>query len=160
VACCRDFRRSHDIHPLPLQATAPATPARSRRFNGAAATLAAFPPSGIPMGKLESLTGRALEIAGSVGDTIRDRVPDRAIQWVETGAALGALKTGGRAATKFVRRNPAVAIAGAVGAGLLLYAVRRQQKKRAQGGAIEGKSTRIEARKAAPRSRARKAPAE
>lgn len=107
------------------------------------------------MGKLESLTGRALEIAGSVGDTIRDRVPDRAIQWVETGAALGALRTGGRAATKFVRRNPAVAIAGAIGAGLLLYAVRRQQKKRAQEGAIEGKSTRIEARKAAPRSRAR-----
>ncbi|HVI59494.1 MAG TPA: hypothetical protein VM619_11590 [Luteimonas sp.] len=105
------------------------------------------------MGKLESLTGRALEIAGSVGDTLRDRVPDRAIKWVETGAALGALKTGGRVATKFVRRNPAVAIAGAVGAGLLLYAVRRQQKKREREAPIEGKSRRIEARKAGARGR-------
>lgn len=69
-----------------------------------------------------------------------------------TGAALGALKTGSRFATKFVRRNPAVAVASAVGAGLLLYAVRRQQKK-AQQGAIEGKATRIEAKKGATRKR-------
>ena len=108
------------------------------------------------MSKLESLSGRALEIAGTVGDSIRNNVPDRAMKWIETGAALGALKTGSRVATRFVRRNPAVAIASAVGAGLLLYAVRRQQKK-AQNGAIEGKATRIEAKKGAARPRTRSA---
>ncbi|MGN7727051.1 hypothetical protein ACTJIL_14700 [Luteimonas sp. 22616] len=105
------------------------------------------------MSKLESLSGRALELAGSVGDTLRERVPDRAIKWIETGAALGALKTGSRVATKFVRRNPAVAVASAVGAGLLLYAVRRHQRK-AREQAIAGKATRIEAKKAPPRARA------
>src|SRR3546814_15342803 len=60
-----------------------------------------------PMSKLESLSGRALELAGSVGDTLRDRVPDRAMKWIETGAALGAVKAGSRVAAKFVRRNPA-----------------------------------------------------
>ena len=108
------------------------------------------------MSKLESLSGRALELAGNVGDSLRNNVPDRAIKWIETGAALGALKTGGRVATKFVRRNPAVAVASAVGAGLLLYAVRRQQKK-AQQGAIEGKATRIEAKKGTTRTRTRAA---
>ncbi len=99
------------------------------------------------MSKLQSLSGRALEIAGSVGDTLKNNVPDRAMKWIETGAALGALKTGSRLATKFVRRNPAVAVAAAAGAGLLLYVVRRQQKK-SQTGAIEGRSTRIDAKKA------------
>ena len=108
------------------------------------------------MSKLESLPGRALELAGSIGDTLRDRVPDRAIKWIETGAALGALKTGGRVATKFVRRNPAVAVASAVGAGLLLYAVRRQQRKSREQ-AIEGRATRVEAKKAAPRTTSRRA---
>lgn len=103
------------------------------------------------MSKFEDLSGRALEIAGNVGDSIRNNVPDRAIQWIETGAALGALKAGGRTAGKFVRRNPVVAIAAAAGAGLLLYAVRRQQKK-AQAGAIEGRATRIEAKKGASRA--------
>jgi hypothetical protein len=108
------------------------------------------------MSKLESLSGRALEIAGTVGDSIKNNVPDRAMKWIETGAALGALKTGSRVASKFVRRNPAVAIASAVGAGLLLYAVRRQQKK-AQNGAIEGKATRIEAKKGSAKLRTRTA---
>jgi hypothetical protein len=116
------------------------------------------------MNALTRLPERALELASQVGSGIKDAVPNRALKWVETGAALGALKTGGRVATKFVRRNPAVAIAGAVGAGLLLYAVRRQQKKREREAPIEGKSRRIEARKAGTRGRAagtrtRKAPA-
>lgn len=105
------------------------------------------------MSKLETLSGRALEIAGSVGESLRDRVPDKAMHWIETGAALGALKTGSRVATSFVRRNPAVAIASAVGAGLLVYAVRRHQKKQ-QAGAIEGRATRVEAKRA-PRARSR-----
>lgn len=98
------------------------------------------------MSKFEELSGRALEIAGNVGDSIRDRVPDKAIKWVETGAALGALKTGGRVASKFVRRNPAVAIATAASAGVMWYLVRRQQKKSQAAGAIEGNSKRIHAK--------------
>jgi hypothetical protein len=108
------------------------------------------------MSKLDTLSGRAMEIAGNVGGTIRDHVPDRAMKWLETGAAIGALKTGSRVASKFVRRNPAVAIASVAGAGLLLYLVRRQQKK-SQGDAIEGRSTRIEARRATPRTTAKRA---
>src|SRR3546814_6157111 len=84
------------------------------------------------MSKLESLSGRALELAGSVGDTLRDRVPDRALKWIETGAAPGAVKAGSRVAPKFVRRNPAVAVAGAVGGGRLRYAERREQKSKRQ----------------------------
>lgn len=98
------------------------------------------------MSKLNDLPGRALEIATQVGETIRDRVPDSAIKWVETGAALGALRTGTRVATTFVRRNPAVAVAAAAGAGLLWYAARRRAKQ-AQDGPIEGKATRVEARR-------------
>lgn len=107
------------------------------------------------MSKLEDLSGRALEIASSVGDSIRNNVPDRAMQWIGTGAALGALKTGGRTAGKFVKRNPVVAIAAAAGAGLLLFALRRQQKK-ARSGAIEGRATRIDAKKGAARTGAKK----
>lgn len=107
------------------------------------------------MSKLNDLPGRALELATQVGETIRDRVPDKAIKWVETGAALGALKTGSRVATTFVRRNPVVAIAAAAGAGLLWYAARRRAKQ-AQEGPIEGSATRIEAKRpdnTAPRKR-------
>src|SRR5690606_3417797 len=54
-------------------------------------------------------------------------LPSRAAQlkqlkWVETGAALAALQTGGRIATRFVRRNPAVTAAAVAGAGLLYLA--------------------------------------
>lgn len=98
------------------------------------------------MSKLNDLPGRALDLATQVGETIRERVPDSAIKWVETGAALGALKTGGRVATRFVRRNPLVAAAAAAGAGLLWYAARRRAKQ-AQEGPIEGKATRIEAKR-------------
>ncbi|MEP6633675.1 MAG: hypothetical protein ABJA62_05645 [Luteimonas sp.] len=99
------------------------------------------------MSRLDSLPGRALELVTQVGEGIKNNVPDRAMKWIETGAALGALKTGSRVATKFVRRNPAVAVAAAAGAGLLWYVARRRAKQ-AQNGAIEGKSTRIEAKRA------------
>jgi len=95
------------------------------------------------MSKLESLTGRALEIVGTVGDSLKDNVPDRAMKWLETGAALGMLKAGGKTATKFARRNPAVSVALAAGTGLLLYAAHRQKKK-AETAVIEGSSTRID----------------
>lgn len=110
------------------------------------------------MSRFDSITGRALEIAGNVGDGFKSRIPgltksipDRAIQWVQTGAALGALKTGAKVATTVARRNPAIALASVAGAGLAYFLVRRHQKKAAQG-AIEGKATRIEASKGAGRT--------
>lgn len=109
------------------------------------------------MNKLNDLPGRALELASQVGDTIRDRMPDRALHWIETGAALGALRTGTRMATRFVRRNPVIAVAAAAGAGMLWYAARRRAKQ-AQAGPIEGSATRIEAKRSDEGSRARRSP--
>lgn len=112
------------------------------------------------MGKLDDAQDRALELIGEIGDGLRKRVPDKAMQWVETGAALGAIKTGGRIATRFVRRNPVLATAAIAGAGLLWYAARRRAKQ-AENGPIEGSATRIDAKpgngKAKPRTRRTKA---
>ena len=98
------------------------------------------------MSVIERLPDRALELATQVGEGIKSRVPDRALKWVETGAAIGAARTGARIATKFVRRNPVIAVAAVAGAGLLWYAARRRAKQ-AEDGPIEGKSTRIEAKR-------------
>ena len=99
---------------------------------------------------LSTLPERALQLATQVGAGIKDAVPDKAIKWVETGAALGALRTGTRVATKIVRRNPAMAVAAAAGAGLLWYVARRKARQ-AQDGAIDGSATRIEAKRAISR---------
>ena len=95
-----------------------------------------------------NLPDRALELATQVGEGIKSRVPDRAMKWVETGAAIGAVKTGAKVATKFVRRNPAIAVAAVAGAGLLWYAARRRAKQ-AEDGAIEGQSRRVDAKRPA-----------
>jgi hypothetical protein len=107
------------------------------------------------MNQLSQLPERAMHIAGQVGDGIRGAVPDKAIQWVETGAALAALKTGGRVATRFVKRNPAIAVAAVAGAGLLWLAARRRAKRREEEGGSEGRKAprRVDARRA-PRKRA------
>ena len=98
---------------------------------------------------LATLPERAMRAAGHVGTGLRDAVPDRAIKWVETGAALAALKTGGRVATGFVRRNPAVAATAVAGAGLLwLAARRRRQRMEQEEAAGNGKSKRVHARRA------------
>lgn len=109
------------------------------------------------MNKLNSLPGRALDLVGSVGDSIRQAVPNSAIKWVETGAALTALKSGARVATKFAKRNPAVAVAAVAGAGLLWYVARRKAKQAEKNGhgAIEGSSTRVEAKRASRPARKR-----
>ncbi|MDQ2701671.1 MAG: hypothetical protein M3Y70_02410 [Pseudomonadota bacterium] len=73
--------------------------------------------------------------------------------WLETGAALAAIKTGGQLATRFVRRNPAVAVATVAGAGLLWLAARRHAKKREENEAADGKTRQVRARRA-PRQRA------
>ena len=98
------------------------------------------------MNTLTRLPERALQLATQVGDGIKDAVPHRAIQWIETGAALGVLKTGTRVASRFVRRNPVVAVAAAAGAGLLWYAARRKARQ-VENGALEGSATRIEAKR-------------
>jgi hypothetical protein len=99
---------------------------------------------------LSALPERALQLATQVGAGIKDAVPDKAIKWVETGAALGALRTGTRVATRIVRRNPAMAVAAAAGAGLLWYVARRKARQ-AQDGAIDGSATRIEAKRSTGR---------
>jgi hypothetical protein len=78
---------------------------------------------------LATLPDRALRIAHTVGNGLRDSVPDRAMKWMETGAAVAALKTGSRAAASVVRRNPAIAATAVAGAGLLWLAARHRRKQ-------------------------------
>ncbi len=114
------------------------------------------------MNQLTKLPERAMDLAGQVGSGLRGAVPAKAVQWVETGAALAALKTGGRVATRFVKRNPAIAAAAVAGAGLLWLAARRRAKRRDEDAGdgsshgTEGRRTRrVEARRA-PRTTSRR----
>ncbi len=99
------------------------------------------------MSVIERLPDRALELATQVGEEIKSRVPDRALKWVETGAAIGVVRSGAKVATRFVRRNPVIAVAAVAGAGLLWYAARRRAQQ-AEDGAIEGQSRRVAAKRA------------
>jgi hypothetical protein len=112
------------------------------------------------MRNLDSYSSKVMDLVGQVGDNLRDALPSNAGKWLQTGVALGAAKTGSRAVGTFVRRNPAVAVAAAVGAGMVWLAVRHHQKKQqangkgnGNGAVIEGKSRRVEAKRAAPRTR-------
>lgn len=108
------------------------------------------------MSTFNSISDRALDLANSVGDNLKHAVP-HAGKWLEAGAKLGALKGGARVAGMFVRRNPAIAIATAAGAGLLWYAARRKARQAENGnGSIEGSSKRVEAKRS---TTARKRPA-
>ena len=98
------------------------------------------------MSKLTTLTDRALELASQAGTSLKHAVPS-ADKLLQTGAALGAAKTGGRLAVGFVRRNPAVAVATGIGVGLLALVAYRKRKSDQANGTIEGKSRRVEARK-------------
>ena len=110
------------------------------------------------MNQFANLPERALHVAGQVGDGIRNAVPRKALQWVETGAALTALKTGGRVATRLVKRNPAIAVAAVAGAGLLWLAARRRAKRNEEASGSEGRKTtrRVEARRVESRRTPRK----
>lgn len=92
------------------------------------------------MGKLDKTQDRALELIDGIGDGLRRKLPDRAAQWIETGAALGALRIGTKAAGTFVRRNPVLVGAAVAGAGLLWLAARRRAKRQT---VIEGRATRL-----------------
>lgn len=111
------------------------------------------------MNQLTKLPERAMDLAGQVGSGLRGAVPAKAVQWVETGAALAALKTGGRVATRMVKRNPAIAVAAVAGAGLLWLAARRRAKRRDEDAGDDSRGTggrktrRVEARRA-PRTSA------
>ncbi|SIQ37224.1 hypothetical protein [Solilutibacter tolerans] len=104
------------------------------------------------MSKLEDITGRATQLASQLGEGLKGSLPDKAMKLIETGAAIGAVKTGTRVATRFVRRNPAIAVAAAAGAGLLWYAARQRAKKQAEA-PIEGQSRRVEAKRGSARRR-------
>ena len=89
------------------------------------------------MSKLTVITDRALEIVGHAGEVVKSagsnlrQAAPQAGQYLKTGAAIGAVKTGGRAAGRFARRNPAITAAAAVaGVSLLGYALYRRHKQK------------------------------
>ena len=102
------------------------------------------------MSKLDYLQDKAVQLAGQLGDGIRN-VPDHAQKWFKAGVAVGAARAGGKALTRSARRHPviaatAAATAMAAAAGLLVYAHRR--RKAHEGQPIEGHSKRVEVRRA------------
>jgi uncharacterized membrane protein YebE (DUF533 family) len=120
------------------------------------------------MSRITDLSDRALEQAlelihqaGSglrtAGHSIKD-AGSSAGHLLQTGAALGAVKTGTRVAGKFARRNPAAVAAAAVaGAGLIAYAVYRKRKKE-QEGTIDGEVQRLQRRERSNAARRARAP--
>ncbi len=92
------------------------------------------------MNKLTVITDRALEramdLASNASDSLRHagsnlrHMGPHATDWIKTGAALGAVKSGGKVATRFARRNPAVTVAAAaIGVGLIGYALYRKRQR-------------------------------
>ncbi len=107
------------------------------------------------MSKLTTITDRALDLVSQAGASLKQVGPG-ASKLLQTGAAMGAVKTGGRVAVKFVRRNPVVAVAAALGVGVLAYAAHRKRKQEALNAPIEGRSKRIEAKRVNGTGKARK----
>lgn len=120
------------------------------------------------MSKFTQITDKALDLAGQAGTQLKHMIPS-ADRLLQTGAALGAVKAGGKVAGGFVRRNPVIAVAAVAGAGLVWYAAHRKRRQALLDGPIEGKSRRVDAKRvngtgkdaaSAPAgTRARKAPA-
>lgn len=98
------------------------------------------------MSKFTTITDKAMDLVSQVGSNMKDVVPS-ATKLMQTGVALGAAKTGGKVAIAFVRRNPVVAVAAALGMGVMAYAANRKRKQEAAGKPIEGRSKRVEARR-------------
>lgn len=84
------------------------------------------------MSRLDKAQDRTLELIGEIGEQLRRRVPDKAAQWLETGAAIGALRASSKVAGGFVRRNPYLVGAAVVGAGLLWLAARQHSRNRSR----------------------------
>ncbi len=102
------------------------------------------------MSAYDTVSDKAAKLIGQIGHTVKGIVPDglpsRALRLVETGAVIGAVKTGTRYAGKFARRNPALLVAAAAGAGLLWYAASRRARQ-AQNGPIDSTSKRVDAQR-------------
>jgi hypothetical protein len=94
----------------------------------------------------DDFSSKAMDLVGQVGDSIRHAMPSKAGSLVKAGAALGATRTGLRAAGLVARRHPVALAAAAAAAGVAWYAVRRHQRK-AEEAALTGRSRRIEARR-------------
>ena len=107
------------------------------------------------MSKLTTITDRAMDLVSQAGTSLRHVGPS-ATKLLQTGAAMGAVKTGGRVAVKFVRRNPVVAVAAALGVGVLAYAAHRKRKRDEANAPIEGRSKRIEPKRVSGTGKARK----
>ncbi len=105
------------------------------------------------MSKFEALSDKALSLVEQAGDSLRHAIPTTAEHWMKTGVAVGAARTGAKVAGGFLRRNPAIVAASAIGVGLVWVAARQYRKKKA-GEAIQGNARRIEASNAAARKRA------
>jgi len=106
--------------------------------------------------QLIALPERAMDLAGKWGGEVMDMVP-RASHWLETGAKLGALKSGSKIAMKFVRRHPLATVATVAGAGALWYMARRAKQRMENGEdrePIEGSARRVEAKRAGTTRRA------
>ncbi|HEY4581475.1 MAG TPA: hypothetical protein VIG88_01195 [Lysobacter sp.] len=101
------------------------------------------------MNRLDSLSERALDLAGQAGDSLRGLAP-KASTLLNSGMKLGAARAGARAGLAVVRRNPVIAVATLAGAGLLWYAARRRAQRAENGNGngetIEGSARRIETR--------------
>ncbi len=105
------------------------------------------------MSKFEELSDKAMSLVGQAGDSLRHALPSTAENWMKTGMAVGVARTGAKVGVGFLRRNPAIVAASAIGVGLVWVAARQYRKKKANG-TIEGTSRRIEASNAAARKRA------
>ncbi|MDC7806944.1 hypothetical protein PQS31_08935 [Luteimonas sp BLCC-B24] len=105
------------------------------------------------MSKFEELSDKAMSLVGQAGDSLRHALPSTAENWMKTGMAVGVARTGAKVGVGFLRRNPAIVAASAIGVGLVWVAARQYRKKKANG-TIEGNSRRIEASNAAARKRA------
>lgn len=98
------------------------------------------------MSKLTIITDRAMDLVSQAGTSLKQVGPS-ASKLLQTGAAMGAVKTGGRVAVKFIRRNPVVTVAAALGIGVLAYAAHRKRKRDEANAPIEGRSKRVEAKR-------------
>lgn len=101
------------------------------------------------MSTLDSLSGRALDIAQSIGDNLKQLTP-RATTLLDAGAKLGALRAGTKVAGIFLRRNPAVVAATVVAGGLVWYAAHRKKQRdqaNGHGDSVEGSARRVDARR-------------
>lgn len=99
------------------------------------------------MSTLNSLPSRALDIAQSIGDNLKQLTP-KATSLLDAGAKLGALRAGTKVAGIFLRRNPAVLAATVAAGGLIWYAAhRRKQREESNGSTVKGSARRVDARR-------------